>query len=310
MSFSDFSLRGVITALVTPFDQRDRLDEEALERLVEFQIQSGVHGLNPCGTTGEHPLLSMDERRRIAEVTVKAARGRVPVYVQTGTPSTEMTLALTRHAQEIGANAATIVTPYYYRYSDTDLVEHYARVAADVPGFPILLYNIPQHTGNNLTPAVVAAIAERCPNVVGIKDSSGNLQPVLDMVPLRDHRFAIAEGSDGLILAALTGGVQASVSGNANVLPELFVALFQAFWRGDLPAAQQAQARIQHVRRILRDGDLALFKALLARRGLPVGSVRPPLAKATDRDVQACIKELESHGVALTPVAQVASVEP
>lgn len=298
MNPSEFHIRGVITALVAPFDDQGTVDETALQSLVEYQIRAGVHGLNPCGTTGEHALLTPEERQRVAEIVVCAAKKRVPVFAQTGAASTELTIALTRHAQTIGADAATIVTPYYYHPGDDGMIEHYVRVAQSVPDFPIYLYNIPQMTGNNLSPATVAAIVARCPNVVGMKDSSGNLQQVLESVPLRGGRFNIAMGSDGLVLSALAAGIQASVSGNANVFPELFVELFQAFWRGDWSAAQSAQARIQHVRRILKDGsDLSLFKAILARRGLPVGGVRAPLVNAASHVVDACLRALDSAGL-------------
>ena len=300
---ADLDIRGVITALVTPFDDRGRVDEEALQRLVEFQIRAGVHGLNPCGTTGEGALLTLEERQQVAEITVRAARGRVPVMVQTGTPSTEATIALTRHAQTIGADAATIVSPFYYRLGDEALVQHYAQIAASVPGFPLFLYNIPQLTGNNLTPAIVEAIAERCPNVIGLKDSSGNLSQVIDSASVRGGHFKVAVGSDGLILPALVTGIPASISGNANAVPELFVELFQAYWRGDWAGAQSAQARIQHVRRILKDGgDLSLFKAVLERRGLRVGGVRPPLINAPKEVVDSCITRLASRGIKLARI--------
>ena len=300
---NEFKIRGVITALVTPFDDQGRVDEDALRRLVEYQIRAGVHGLNPCGTTGEHALLTPAERMRIAEIVVRTARRRVPVFVQTGTASTDGTIALTRHAQKIGADAATVVTPFYYHPGD-GMIEHYARVAQSVSDFPVFLYNIPQMTGNNLSPALVAAIVERCPNVVGMKDSSGNLQQVIESVSLRGGHFNVAMGSDGLVLSALVTGVQASVSGNANVFPELFVELFQAFWRGDLPAAQSAQARIQHVRRILKDGgDLSLFKAILTRRGLPLGGVRSPLVNASPQTVDACVNALDSVGLEVKAIS-------
>jgi 4-hydroxy-tetrahydrodipicolinate synthase len=304
MPTSHFSVRGVITALITPFDSQGRVDDRALERLVEFEIQSGVHGLSPCGTTGETALLAPEEREHIAEVVVRAARGRLPVLVQTGAASTDLTIALTRHAQKIGADAATVVTPWYFRHGDQALIEHYVCVAASVPDFPIYLYNIPQLIGNNLTSAVVHAIAERCPNVVGLKDSSGQLAQIIESAAARGGHFNVAIGSDGLLLPALSVGIPAGISGNANACPELLVELYQAYWRGDLAAAQEAQAHIQFVRHILKDGsDLSLFKAVLTYRGIPAGGVRAPLLNASPETVQACIHALLDHGVALTPAA-------
>jgi 4-hydroxy-tetrahydrodipicolinate synthase len=255
----DFAVRGVITALVTPFDEQGRVNEQSLERLVEFQIRAGVNGLSPCGTTGEVALLSFEERQRIAEIVVRAAKGRVPVLVQTGAASTDATIALTRHAQRIGASAATVVTPWYYRYSDDALIQHYVRVAESAPDFPIYLYNIPQLTGNHLMPTVVHTIAERCPNVVGLKDSCGVLAQIIDAAAARGGKFNVAIGSDGLLLSAAVAGIGAAISGNANAVPELFVEFYQALWRGDWASAQATQARIQHVRRVLKDGgDLSI----------------------------------------------------
>jgi 4-hydroxy-tetrahydrodipicolinate synthase len=298
MTIADIQLRGVVVPLLTPFDGKGRIDQEALERLVEFQIDAGVHSLNPCGTTGEGLLLDMTERRCVAEVTMSAAQGRVPVLVQTGAPTTSDTIALTRHAAEIGASAANIVSPFYYRYDATALVQHYVAVAQSVPDLPIYLYNIPQLTGNTLTLSIVTEIARRCPNVVGLKDSSGNLLQTIDMVAVSNSHFQVAIGADGLILSALAAGVQAAISGNANVFPEVFVSLFDMFWRGDWAGAQAEQARIQHIRQILRDGqDLSLFKAVLAHRGIPVGGVRPPLLNASGSVVDKCLAQLAELGL-------------
>ena len=302
MSAFDFSVRGVITALVTPFDAQGNLNETSLARLVEFQIRAGVHGLSPCGTTGETTLLTFEERQRIAEIVVRVAQGRVPVLVQTGAASTAATIALTRHAQKIGASAATVVTPWYFRLSDDALIQHYVRVAGSVPDFPIYLYNLPQLTGNNLAPTVVHAIAERCPNVVGLKDSCGILAQIIDAAGARDGKFNVAIGSDGLLLSAAVAGIGAGISGNANAVPELFVEFYDAFWRGDLMAAQAAQARIQHARRTLKDGgDLSLFKAVLTYRGIPAGGVRAPLLNAPKEMADAAIQSLRDAGITLTP---------
>ena len=302
MSISDFSVRGVITALVTPFDAQGKLNESSLERLVEFQIRAGVHGLSPCGTTGETALLTFEERQRIAEIVVRVAKGRIPVLVQTGAASTAATIALTRHAQTIGASAATVVTPWYFRYGDDALIQHYVRVAESAPDFPVYLYNIPQLTGNNLSPTVVHAIADRCPNVVGLKDSSGILAQTIDSAGARGGKFNVAIGSDGLLLSAAVVGIGAGISGNANAVPELFVEFYNAFWRGDLAAARAAQARIQHARRTLKDGnDLSLFKAVLTYRGITAGGVRAPLLNASKEMVDAAIQSLRDAGITLTP---------
>ena len=292
-----FQLRGVFVPLVTPFDAAGEVDPDALRRLVDYLIGAGVHGLFVGGTTGEFPLLSTAERRQVAEIVADRAAGRVPVVVHAGAPSTRETIELARHARAIGAPAVAVVAPYYFPLSDDALVAHYARLSESVPGLPVLLYNIPQRTANALAPGLAARIVGRCPNVVGIKDSSGNLSQTIEYLSLRPG-FQVAQGADGLIVAGLAAGIPATVSGNANVFPELVVAVFEAWWRGDLAGARAAQARLTSVRHALGDGlDLSMFKRVLAHRGVPVGDVRAPLPPATEAAVQATLAAIEAAGV-------------
>lgn len=293
-----FHARGLIVPTVTPYDAHGDVDYGALRALVDFLIEKGVRGLYPGGTTGEGPLLSLDERRRSAETIIDQARGRVPVIVQVGALTTQATIELACHTRDAGAQAVAAVTPWYYVLSESAMLEYYRRVAEAMAGYPLYLYNIPGNTGNNLTPATVAEIAARHPNVLGIKDSSGNMPATIEMLRIRDGAFQVITGPDGLLLAALAMGVKANVSGNANVVPELFVAVYEAFERGDLEAARAAQARIDVVRRVLKDGgDLSLFKAMLARRGVPMGGVRGPLLEAPASAVEAAAKALADAGI-------------
>ncbi|GAC1312967.1 MAG: dihydrodipicolinate synthase family protein [Chloroflexota bacterium] len=282
-------LRGVFVPLLTPFDAAGEVDHPALQRLVDYLIAGGVHGLFVGGTTGEFPLLSTQERRRIAETVVSHSAGRRPVVIQSGTPSTRETIALSQHARGIGAAAVAVVAPYFFPLSDQDLVEHYATVCAALHDTPVLLYNIPQRTDNAVLPRVAAAVIRRCPNVIGIKDSSGNLSQTQEYCTLAPD-FQVAQGADGLLVAGLAMGIQATVSGNANVVPELAVAVFDAWWRGDYAAARAAQLRLNAARHALRDGgDLSLFKRVLARRGIEVGDVRSPLRRATTAEVDTAL---------------------
>lgn len=298
MGSTTFKAKGLIVPTVTPYDQLGEVDYGAVRALVDFLIEKGVKGLYPGGTTGEGPLLSHEERCKIVEVMIDQARGRVPVIVQVGALTTDGTIALARHAQDAGADAVAAVTPWYYVLNDAAMLEYYRRVAEALGAYPLFLYNIPGNTGNNLTPALVAQIADRHPNVIGIKDSSGNLAATIEMLRLREGRFQVISGPDGLLLAALAMGVEANVSGNANVFPELFVSLYEAFGRGDLPAARAAQAKIDVVRHVLKDGgDLPLFKAVLARRGIPVGGARGPLLCAPEAAVESALQALMAAGV-------------
>ena len=292
-------LRGVFVPLLTPFDAAEALDLAALERLVEFLLERGVHGLFVGGTTGEFPLLSLAERKRVAEVVVARAAGRVPVVVHAGAASTRDAIDLARHARQVGAQAVAVVSPYYFPLPQDALVEHFVRVSEAVAGYPVLLYNIPQRTGNALVPSIAAEIVRRCPNVVGIKDSTGNLAQTIEYASFKDGSgFQVAQGADGLLVAGLAVGIEATVSGNANVFPEPAVAVFEAWWRGDPAAARAAQQRLDSVRRPLRDGlDLSLFKRVLAARGVPVGDVRAPLRRASEAEVEAALRAIEAAGM-------------
>ena len=296
-----FAIRGVVPPLFTPFTDHDnQVDEDALRAHVRWLIDRGVHGLMPCGTTGEGALLTAAERKRVAEVVVEAAAHRVPVMAHVGTAATGETIELARHARASGVEAVSVVTPYYFHLPDSALVAHFCRVAEAVPDTPLFLYNIPQNTGNALSRAVVEAIVTRCPNVVGIKDSSGHLGNVEEFVKVGGGGFQVVCGSDHLLLRALRAGACASVSGNANVFPEGVAGLFEAYWRGDWEGAHRQQELLDSVRRLLSNGDsFALMKRGLELRGLRAGTVRAPLPEATGE----MVAELERNLRALRLLA-------
>lgn len=276
-------IRGVIVPLLTPFtSDGEALNESALSAHAEWLIGKGVHGLMPCGTTGEAPLLTVEERKQILEVVITTAGHRVPVIAHAGAATTRETIDLARHACAAGAEAISVVTPYYFRLPDQALIEHYCRVAEAVPEMPVFLYNIPQNTGNTLTCATTEAILARCPNVIGIKDSAGNLDALVSFVGLGGGAFQVVCGSDSLVLPALKAGARASVSGNANVFPEVVVGIFEAFWAGDATRARRQQELLDFAREAMGSGgNLALLKAMADLRGGRMGGVRPPLAQVS-----------------------------
>jgi 4-hydroxy-tetrahydrodipicolinate synthase len=288
-------LKGIIVPLVTPFDNRGEIDLAATRDLVQFLIERGVHGLFPGGTTGEWTLLTLKERHKLAEVVVDAADGRVPVLVHTGTLTTRDTLTLTRHARSIGAQAAAIVTPFYLHLTDEALAGYFEQIANDVPEYPIYLYNIPQLTGRNISLSLIRRLVENCPNIVGMKDSSGSLSTLVASAPLRDGDFNTAIGADGLTLAGVAVGIDAFISGNANVVPELIVALYEAASSGDLILARELQRQLDTVRQLLGDGsNYSLFKGILAQRGIAVGQVRAPLLQSPEAIIQERWRELSA----------------
>jgi 4-hydroxy-tetrahydrodipicolinate synthase len=296
-------VKGVIVPLVTPFDSQGNVDRSAIHQLVEFLIERGVQGLFPGGTTGEGPLLTLAERCQLAEAVVEAAEGRVPVIVHTGAITTREAVELTAHAQRIGAQAAALIPPYYYHYDDEALLRHFDQVATQFPDFPIYLYDNPAVTNNRLSPQLIARLVERCPNIIGLKDSSGTLDTLAASAKLNGGSFNTAIGPDGLILAGVAMGLDACVSGNANVVPELVVSLYRAASTGSLEEARHLQRQLNTVRQILRDGaDLSLFKAVLAQRGISVGTVRPPLLQAPAAVATQCWQALTALGLELVPV--------
>jgi 4-hydroxy-tetrahydrodipicolinate synthase len=299
---SKLRISGVIVPMLTPFDKESAIDEAGIERLTEFLIASGVAGLFPLGTTGEGPLLATDERREVARLVIQYARGRIPVIIHTGAITTTETIALTRHARDNGAQAAAVVPPYFYRLSDEALYEHYAAVARAAPDFPVYLYNNPGVTPNVLSTEMVFRLADDFPNITGLKDSSGSLATLFASRQLHDGAFNTASGPDGLILAGQAIGLDACVSGNANFVPELVVGIVEAARRGNPNTARTLQSQLDVVRRVLGDGaDLSLFKAVCARRGIPIGTVRRPLYPASSEKVESCWQELANLGVFVAP---------
>jgi dihydrodipicolinate synthase/N-acetylneuraminate lyase len=287
-------ITGVIVPLLTPF-RDDALDRDALAGLIDFLIEREVAGLFPLGTTGEGPLMTIGERQQVAEWAVACAAGRVPVIIHTGSIGTAETFALTRHARDAGADAAAVIPPYFYKLPDQAIFDHFAAVAGAVPDFPIYLYNNPGVTPNILSTGLVVRLADAFPNIVGLKDSSGSLATLFASRDLNGGTFNAASGSDSIVLAGQAIGLDACVSGNANVVPELVVATLDTARRGDLAAARVFQACLDEVRRILGDGsDLSLFKAMCARRGIPVGDVRAPLRKASAEKIDACWEQLSA----------------
>lgn len=300
---SNHRIQGVIVPMLTPFNKSGSVDLGAIDHLVDHLVGHGVHGLFPAGTTGEGPLLSQEERRMVAEQTVRAVHGRVPVIIHTGALSTRDTLELTSHAHEIGADAAAIIPPYFYRLTDLAFARHVIQVAEAVPDLPIFLYNNPAVTPNLITADMVLALAQQIPNLAGLKDSSGSLETLVECQSRLPEGFVTAVGSDSLILSGIAMGLDGCISGNANVFPELVVALYNATRAADLDTARVLQHRLNQVRRVLKDGrDLSLFKGVLARKGLSLGAVRSPLLQASDAEIDACMEALAEADVAFNPI--------
>jgi len=234
-------LSGAIVAIVTPF-KKGKVDEEALRRLIEEQIAAGTDGIAPCGTTGESTTLSHEEHDRVIEITIDAARKRVPVIAGTGSNSTAEALRLTRHAWEAGADAALMVCPYYNRPTQEGLYHHYRTIAEEVP-IPIIIYNIASRTGVNMLPETLARLA-KIPNIVGVKEASGSLKQMSDVIQLCGPDFAVLSGDDIFTLALLAIGGKGVISVISNVAPADMAAMVDAFAAGELQRARALHYRM------------------------------------------------------------------
>ncbi|MDH4221879.1 MAG: 4-hydroxy-tetrahydrodipicolinate synthase, partial [Candidatus Bathyarchaeota archaeon] len=217
-----FKPKGILPALVTPFtDDGKELSEDRLRNLVNHCIELGVSGVVPCGTTGEFVNLTVDEKKRLIDIVVDEVNGRVVVVAGTGASGTDQALELTKYAKDAGADAALIVTPFYLKPTDRGIYEHFSTVATEVD-LPIILYNIPQCTGVWLTWQMVEDLAE-IPNIVGLKDSSGELKYILAVLEKVRDKINVMCGYDEVVLPALAAGASGAILASANVIPDFWV---------------------------------------------------------------------------------------
>jgi len=227
--------QGLYTALITPFKD-GKVDERALAELIEWQIAEGVHGLVPCGTTGESPTLSYDEHKRVISLTIETARGRVPVLAGTGSNSTDEAIMLTSYAKQAGAAGALIVSPYYNKPTPEGLWRHFKAIH-DAVALPIVLYNVPSRTNVNLSDALIAKLAQ-LPNIVGIKDATGDLaRPYLLRHALARKPFAQLSGEDMTAVAFNVSGGVGCISVSSNITPHACAEVQNACLRGDYAQA-------------------------------------------------------------------------
>jgi 4-hydroxy-tetrahydrodipicolinate synthase len=276
-----FHARGALTALVTPFTADDAIDWGAWERLIQAQVEGGVAGLVPCGTTGEAPTLTDAEQRELVRRAVDVAKGRVPIVAGTGSFSTRKTIDASRAALEAGATAVMLVMPYYSKPSQDGLVRHVELCSRAIQA-PIVLYNIPGRTGVDLGLEATLRILARCPSVVAIKDATGNVLRCQELVRAAGDRVAILSGDDALTVPMMSVGAVGVISVTANVYPKAVAECV-----ADALAGRMADARTRHLRLLpvhaamFLEPNPAPAKAALASRGAMSAAVRPPLVEAS-----------------------------
>ncbi|MGA2768004.1 MAG: 4-hydroxy-tetrahydrodipicolinate synthase [Candidatus Bathyarchaeia archaeon] len=268
---------GIMPALVTPFtDDGKTIDEERLRSLVNHCIELGVHGVVPCGTTGEFVNLTNEEKKGVIKIVVDEVNGRVPVIAGTGASGTDQAVEMTKYAKDVGATAALIVTPFYLKPADRGIYEHYYTIANEVD-LPIILYNIPQCTGLPLPWQMVEDLAQ-IPNIVALKDSSGQLSFILAVLEKVRDKINVLCGHDEVVVAGLSAGCSGAILASANVIPDIWIQIYNHVKKGELQQARELQYKVQKIARIIAGSGAVGTKEALKMMKIKVGPVRKPLS--------------------------------
>jgi 4-hydroxy-tetrahydrodipicolinate synthase len=269
-------LEGTIVAIVTPF-KNGKLDKKALKGLVEFQIKNGTKAIVPCGTTGEASTLSFEEHKAVIDIVIETVKGRVPVIAGTGSNNTAEAVELTAYAKKAGADASLVVTPYYNKPTQEGLFLHY-RTLAKAVDLPMVLYNVPGRTGVNLLPATVARLAE-VKNIVAVKEASGNLGQVGEIIRTVPKDFTVLSGDDGLFFPMMALGAKGVISVASNVAPRLMADLYDAWVAGDIDRARALHYKLMPLFDVLFiETNPIPVKTAVALMGLANEEFRLPLS--------------------------------
>jgi 4-hydroxy-tetrahydrodipicolinate synthase len=290
-----FEPKGLFAPNITPFSAQS-VDEPALRRVLDYLIEGNASGLVPCGTTGESATLTHDEHRRVIEITIEHAAGRVPVIAGTGSNSTAEAIELTKHAENAGADAALLICPYYNRPTQDGLIAHFTHVA-EATSLPLIMYNIPSRTGINMT-AATTAVLSRLPNIVGIKEASGDLHQVAAIIEQADPDFAVLSGDGNLTFLICCLGGAGAILADAHVLPGEWRRMVELIAAGNIADAREIHYRLLPITRALfLETNPAPVKAALELMGIAPADTRLPLLPATDRCRAALREELGKLGL-------------
>lgn len=288
-----FKAQGIITALVTPFDREERLDGKKLRTAVEFQLKAGVDGIFVCGSTGEAYSLEFEEKRELLEITVDAVQGRVPVYMGCGGSTTRQAVMLVEMAEKVGANAISIITPYFLTPNQEELYLFYKDTASST-SLPIIMYNHPIRTSVRILPETVEKLA-LIPNIIGIKDSSSDLNNNMAYVKAGGKEFCVLSGNDSMILSLLNLGGRGAVSASANFVPKLVCDLYREYCTGNREKAVELQYKLFQVRRVFNMGSYpVMIKEACKIMGIDVGECRKPVLGLNNEDYRKLKDILES----------------
>jgi len=275
-------LKGIITPVVTVFDDNENIDEGGFRSIINYLIDHGVYGIFTCGGQGEGHALSNDEKLRLLDVCLETVNGRVPVLMGTGAPTTRAVIAMTRAAKDAGTDAVTIITPYYISPNQDELYKHYCDImhAVDIP---IIIYNNPWRTHLNILPETVARLCEYSPNLIGIKDSSGDLAMTLKYKKLCPSYFRVFIGRDQLIYSGLTSGLDGAVAATSNAAIDIVLGIYNEFVAGNLDSAWEYQEKLVPLREFFSQGTFPVtVKEAMMLQGLPSGPCRSPVGPISE----------------------------
>ncbi len=288
--------QGAMVAIVTPFKDGE-VDEASLRQLIEFQIANGTDGIVPCGTTGESATLTFKEHERVIEITVEQVNKRVPVIAGTGSNNTEEAISLTRHARKAGADGVLMIAPYYNKPTQEGLFRHFETVAQKVD-IPIILYNIPGRTAVNIEPATIARLA-RVDNIVGVKEASGSMKQITDIVALCDERFVMLSGEDYLTYPLICVGGRGVISVVSNVAPRDMTDLCRLTLEGSLAEARNLYYRLLPICHALfyETNPTPVKAALAMMKKIASDEVRLPLVPLSATNRERLRADLQAYGL-------------
>jgi len=288
--------QGAMVAIVTPF-KNGQVDESGLRDLIEFQIANGTHGIVPCGTTGESATLSFKEHERVIEITVEQVNKRVPVVAGTGSNNTAEAVRLTKHAKDAGADGALMISPYYNKPTQEGLYRHFEKVAKDVD-IPIILYNIPGRTAVNMEPGTIARLAD-IDNIVGVKEASGSMKQITDIVARCRDDFTVLSGEDFLTFPLLCVGGKGVISVSSNIVPRDMAELCNLFFAERYGEAQKLYYKLLPLcHALFYETNPAPVKAALAMmKKIESDEVRLPLAPMSEANRERLRKDLQDYGL-------------
>ena len=287
--------KGAGVAIVTPFTADDKVDYEALGKMIDFQIENGTDAIIICGTTGESSTLTHDEHDECIRFAVEYVAGRVPVIAGTGSNSTAEAIRLSTHAEKVGADALLLVTPYYNKATQKGLIEHYKKIANSVK-IPIIMYNVPSRTGVNILPETAVTLAKEVDNIVGIKEASGNIGQVARLAALADGCIDIYSGNDDQIVPLLSLGGIVVISVLSNIAPKMTHDIVASYLNGDVETSRKLQLQAMDLNDVLFcEVNPIPVKAALNMMGMCEGNLRSPLCEMSEAHKEQMKSALERH---------------